>query len=189
MALDVAMILKIMFLLNPISSIPVLFMAQKKEMDVKKIAFQATVLAFFVAIIFLFFGPMLFSIFSISINSFRAAGGLVITLLGASMAREQKEEEVKGQDSVISLIATPLLTGPATLSYLILTAQETSVSAVLPNLCIAFIVVGAVFNFAARLIPNINLEFLRFVSRLLGLFILAVGIEMLAQGAMGLLFP
>ncbi|VVB54035.1 MarC family integral membrane protein [uncultured archaeon] len=189
MNVDVPMIIKIFFLLNPLASMPLLFVACRKGMDEKKIALEATLLAFLVALMFLFFGPLLFDVFGISLNSFRTAGGIIITLLGLSMARESKDEEgdISKEESVISLVATPLLTGPATLSYLILTTAEVGITNVFANLLLAFILVGIFFNATARLIPNINLELLKFAGRLLGLFILALGIEMLAAGIKGLM--
>ncbi len=188
MPVDTTMVLKIFFLLNPLSSVPILFLAYKKKMNVKQVALYATLLAFIVAVVFLFLGPLLFGIFGIGIDSFRAAGGLVTLLLGMSMIRDKKEEEISEEKTLISLIATPLLTGPATLSYLILSNAELGTQEVLTNLILAFFLVGIVFNAFARLIPNINLEFLRFTSRLLGLFIVALGIEMLATGISVIMF-
>lgn len=185
---DLTMVLKIFFLLNPLSSVPMLFVAYKKRMHVRAIAFQATLLAFAVAIVFFFFGPMLFKVFGIDVPSFRAAGGVVTIMLGMSMIKEKKEEDITEEKTLISLIATPLLTGPATLSYLILTTTEIGMVPVLINLVLAFILVGIVFNAIAMMIPNISLEWTKFTSRLLGLFIVALGIEMLVAGVRVLLF-
>jgi multiple antibiotic resistance protein len=186
---DLSMILRIFFLLNPLSTVPILFIAQKKKMDVKRVALYATSLAFIVAIIFFFIGPAMFQIFGIDIPSFRAAGGLVTLLLGISMVREKKEEDtITEEKTLISLIATPLLTGPATLSYLILTTAELGAVPVLTNLILAFVLVGAVFISIAAMIPKVNLELIRFTGRLLGLFIVALGMEMLVVGVRAILF-
>ena len=188
MPVDIPMVLKIFFLLNPLSSVPILFLAYKKRMNVRQIARNATILAFIVAVVFFFFGPTLFGIFGISLDAFRAAGGLVTLLLGLSMIYEKKESDVSEEKTIISLIATPLLTGPATLSYLILTTAEVGMEPVFVNLVLAFILVALVFNLIARLIPNISLEWLKFTGRLLGLFIVALGMEMLAMGVRAMLF-
>lgn len=180
--LDPQMILKISFLLNPLSSIPVLFVAYHQKLNVKSIAFKSTLLGFAVAVAFVLIGPSLFQIYGIDINSFRAAGGLVILLLGLSMAREKRDYSNEHPDALVSLIATPLLTGPATMSFLILTAAEVGVSAVMTNLIFSFLIVGAFFVVVAFMIPNINLEYVRFVSRLLGLFLIGLGLEMMVLG-------
>ncbi len=186
--LDPAMIIKIAFLLNPLSSIPVLFLAYHQKMNVKAIAFKSTLLGFAVACVFVLVGPSLFSIYGINIDSFRAAGGLVILLLGLSMARERRDYSGDHPDALVSLIATPLLTGPATMSFLILKAAEVGTVVVFANLIVAFLIVGGFFIFVSFLIPNVNLEYVRFVSRLLGLFLIGLGIEMLAHGIKVIMF-
>jgi multiple antibiotic resistance protein len=186
--LDLQMILKISFLLNPLSSIPVLFVAYHQKLNVKSIAFKSTLLGFVVAIAFVLIGPTLFQIYGIHLSAFRAAGGLVILLLGLSMARENRDYSNEHPDALVSLIATPLLTGPATMSFLILTAAEVGVTAVLSNLIFSFLIVGAFFVIVAYMIPNVNLEYVRFVSRLLGLFLIGLGIEMMVAGLKSLAF-
>ncbi|HLC47997.1 MAG TPA: MarC family protein [Candidatus Norongarragalinales archaeon] len=186
--LDLQLILKISFLLNPLSSIPVLFVAYHQKLNVKQIAFKSTLLGFAVAIAFVLIGPYLFKIYGIDINSFRAAGGLVIMLLGLSMAREKRDYSGEHPDALVSLIATPLLTGPATMSFLILTAAEVGTAIVLANLIFSFLIVGSFFIIIAYMIPRVNLEYVRFVSRLLGLFLIGLGLEMLVMGIKAIAF-
>lgn len=179
---DFGLIIKIAFLLNPLSSIPVLFLAHKQKLNVRKIAMSASALALLVALVFIFFGPLLFQVYGISIDSFRIAGGLVVLLLGLSMARESKSYTEDKPEALVSLMATPLLTGPATLSFLIITAAEFGAIAVLDSVIVAFLLVGVIFVFIASLIPKINLDYASFISRLLGLFLIGLGVEMMAAG-------
>ena len=186
--LDLALILKIFVLLNPLASIPVLFIAYEQKLDIRAVAFKSTLLALVVAMIFIFVGPTLFSIYGISTNSFRVAGGIVVLLLGLSMARGSSDYSKTKQDAIVSLIATPLLTGPATMSFLIISAAEMGALSVLANLFIAFLAVAILFLLVAYMMPNINLDYVSFVSRLLGLFLIGLGVEMMAAGVKVLLF-
>jgi multiple antibiotic resistance protein len=156
-------------------------------MDVVDVALQSALLALGVAVIFTIAGPALFQVYGINIDSFRVAGGLVVLLLGLSMARERRDHSGVPSDAVVSLIATPLLTGPATMSFLIIKAAELGVVPVLANVLVAFLLVGALFLAIAFLIPNINLEYVQFISRLLGLFLIGLGVEMMAAGAKALI--
>lgn len=185
--IDVSLIFKIFILLNPLSSIPVLCIAHGHKYNVKRVAVKAVILAFVVALLFVLLGQVLFKVYDIHISSFRAAGGVLIALLGLTMARDNRDYKETKPDALVSLIATPLLTGPATLSFLILTAAEIGPFVLITNLVFSFMLVGTVFILAASMIPNINLEHIRFLSRLLGLFLLALGIEMIAAGLKGLL--
>jgi len=183
--------LQLFFLLNPLASIPLLLTAYEKGYNVRVIAINATILALAIAISFVFTGRFLFLVFGISIDSFRAAGGLVIVLLGLEMVlrREEKTSNVTQARALISLIATPFLTGPATLSFLALTALDNGIYFALLALLIAFIFVAAVFLALSWLIPRINTAYIEFVSKIFGLFIIAFGLEMLAEGAKKLLLP
>ncbi len=181
--LEIATVIKIFMLLNPLASIPVLAVAYTKKMDVKSIAVRAVILGYIVALAFVVSGALLFEIYGISVDSFRMGGGIIIFLLGLSMVKEKKtEEDVEQPDALISLIATPLLTGPATLSFLILNANEVGIVYVITNLSAAYLLVALVFLVLAFMIPNINIKIVRFVSRLLGLFLVALGIEMVTKG-------
>jgi len=189
MILDAELILKIFFLVNPLSSIPLLFLAYKKKMDVRKVAVYSVGLAILVAVLFVFLGPLLFQIYGISIDSFRVAGGVLVFLLGLSMARDQgKSYDHTKPDDLINIIATPLLTGPATLSFLIITTAEVGMGAVLVNIVGAFVLVAFLFLLLAYMLPRINLSYLMFVSRLFGLFLVGLGIEMMVAGLKVLFF-
>jgi multiple antibiotic resistance protein len=186
---DIELILKIFFLINPLSSIPLLFIAYKQKMDVRKVALYSAVLALLVAIGFVLLGPVLFQIYGISLDAFRVAGGVMVFLLGLSMAREQEHDYSKMKaDNLINIIATPLLTGPATLSFLIIRTAEIGSIPVLANLLAAFALVGSLFVLIAHFIKRINLSYIMFVSRLFGLFLVALGIEMMVAGLKVLVF-
>lgn len=182
--LDVA--LQIFFLVNPLTAMPVLFLGYKKGFDVKRMAIEATVLAFAIAIAFILIGPLLLKAFGINTDSVRAAGGILISLLGLSMARGSDGDEntkVTTADALTSLLSTPMLTGPATLTYLAIKAAEIGTAAIIGNTVLAFVIVGAVFFGMVRVIPTINLKYINLASRIFGLFLLALGIQMLVAAA------
>lgn len=186
--ISIPLILQIFVLINPLSSLPVLVAAYSKKMKVKDIALRATVIAFALAVTIIFVGPFLFDIFNVSVDSFRVAGGIILLLLGISTARRSDDAKASPDtaEALSSLIATPLLTGPATISFLTIKTYELRVENILPNTVIAFILVGGVFMVFAALIPKINTKAVGIVSRILGLFLTAVAIEMISAGIKGL---
>ena len=187
--INYALIVQIFVLLNPSSSFPFLMSAYKAKLDVKKIAYLSTITAFAIAVIIALIGPYMFDFFGITINSFRIAGGLVLLLLGLDTIRSKDKEEpsdTKGVSSLISIIATPMLTGPATISFITLKAVELGRTVILLNLIPAFIVVGAVFITFSYMVPKININLVNISSRVLGLFLTAVAIEMIFAGIKGM---
>lgn len=186
-AIDIILILQIFALLNPLSSFPFLMAAYKKRMNVKKIAVRSVLVAFAVALVIAFAGPYLFKIFGITLDSFRIAGGAVLLLLGINMVKPKEEEEKVGKtNSLVTLIATPMLTGPATISFITIKVYEIGMVSLLTNLFISFLFVGVVFVLFSVMIKRINPTVVDIMARILGLFITAVAIEMIASGIMGI---
>lgn len=187
MTVNIPLIIQLFVLLNPFYSISFLISAHKKKMNVHTIAFKSVITAYIIALIIIFFGPFLFNIFGITLDSFRIAGGVVLLLLGINMVKSHEENghEFKAIDSLITLIATPLLTGPATISFITIKAYEIGKIPVFINVSLAFVLVGVVFILISYMVDKINLGLVDIASRVLGLFLSAVAIEMIAKGIEG----
>ena len=84
---DFTLITQLFVLLNPIASFPFLLQAYKEKLDVKMVAVKSVIAAFVIAIIMVLIGPFLFSLFGITLDSFRVAGGVVLFVLGIDMVR------------------------------------------------------------------------------------------------------
>ena len=186
---DYALVIQLFILINPLSSFPVLLAAYKNKLNVKKIAVSAVIVAFVVAIIIAIVGPLLFSLFKISIDSFRVAGGIVLLLLGLDKisGKQNDRKNVKETDALVSIIATPLLTGPSTIAFITLKAFDIGRISMISNIFFAFIIVAIVFIIFAFTIAKINVKVIDITSRILGLFLTAVAIEMISKGIQGLL--
>ena len=184
---DIALILQIFVLLNPFASFPFLMNAYKKKFNVKIIATKAVSVAFVIAIATVFLGPILFSVFGVTLNSFRIAGGVVLLLLGINMVRpsDGHQNSIHIQ-SLITIIATPLLTGPATISFLTIKVYEIGKTTLLINLISAFVLVAIVFFLFSHLVDKINARIVDIISRVLGLFLTAVAIELISEGIQGI---
>ncbi|MFH0870633.1 MAG: MarC family protein [archaeon] len=190
-AIDLPLIIQIFVLLNPMASFPFLVSAYEHKLNVRNIAVKAVLVALIVALTILFIGPYLFNIFGIGIDSFRIAGGVVLLLLGVEMVRPKKAKAVDKEkvkvNSIITLIATPMLTGPATISFITLKSYDIGKMTMLTNLLLAFFLLGIVFFLFSVFITKINMKIIDIASRVMGLFLTAVAIEMMAKGIEGII--
>lgn len=185
--ISVALIVQLFVLINPFSSFPVLFSAYQNKMNVKKIAVTASLIALVIAIIICLVGSHLFGFFGITIDSFRIAGGICLLLLGLDTIRNKEEKKSFGKvDSFISILATPLLTGPATISFIIIKSLEVGKTILLTNIVITFILVGIVFVLFSYSVKKINLRVIEISAKILGLFLTAMAIELIFRGAFNL---
>ena len=186
---NIAFIMQMFALLNPLSSFPVLMAAYKKKLDVRGIAVKASVVAYLVAMFCLFLGPQFFSLYGVSIDAFRLAGGVILFLLGIETVRPKPVREDIGEvDSLIAIIATPLLTGPAVISFLTIKAMEAGAVPLVPDVTISFLIVGAIFYIFSVMLPRVNEKAVEIVSKIMGLFLTAIAVEMMAKGMGALLF-
>ncbi len=178
-----ALIAQLFVLINPLSSFSVLIAAYKSKMDVKKIAYTSVLLAFVIAMFIALFGQFIFQFFGITLDSFRIAGGIVLLLLGIDTIRAKHEtREVGKVDSLIAILATPLLTGPATISFIVIKSYEISTTVMISNIFFTFIIVGIIFILFAFSLHRINEKVIDISSRVLGLFLTAMAIEMITTG-------
>jgi multiple antibiotic resistance protein len=188
---DISLIIQIFVLLNPLASFPFLISAFHHKMNLKIIALKAVLTAFIIAVVMALIGPFLFNLFGITLNSFRIAGGFVLIILGYHMVRPADEEkkEITNVDALTTIIATPMLTGPGTISFITIKTIEIGRTVVLTNLVGAFILVGIVFFVFSLLVSKIHEKLVNILSRIMGLFLMAVAIEMIAKGLEGIILP
>lgn len=187
--IDIALALQLFALINPFSTFPFLMDAQTRGLNVRKVAVQGVITAFGVAVAVALAGPWLFKAFGVGIDAFRIAGGIVILLLGLETIRgSDGDEKAHGEhDAVTTVLATPLLTGPATISFVSLQAETSRLLPLLLTITLAFVAVGAVYAIFVLTIHRFNRRFVTIVSRVLGLFLTAVAIQMIAVGVQALL--
>jgi multiple antibiotic resistance protein len=183
--LSLPLMLQMFVLINPLASFPMLIAAFRKRMDAKKIAVISVAVAFAIAMLMVFIGPLLFTMFGIGIDSFMIAGGLILLLLGIDTVRhpaEYGEASPDEMDGFISLIATPLLTGPATMSFIILKTYEMNQTDLAVNVTLTFVAIGVLFTLLALAVPKVNAKLVSIISKIMGLFLTAMGMEMMVRG-------
>ncbi|HLX62204.1 MAG TPA: MarC family protein [Planctomycetota bacterium] len=189
--LSTLLIVQIFVLLNPLSSAPLLVALHRRDpkANIRRIAMSAALSAFLVALAIALTGQWLFQLFGIGPDSFRVAGGIVVLLLGLETIRGDTSEpsSPKTFDNVVALLATPILTGPATMSFITLQVAEFGMVHVILNLIVAFIGVAAVMLLLTAMIARLNSQLIGIISRILGLFLTAMAVELMAKGLAGLI--
>ncbi len=166
----------------------------------RRIARKAAVAAAGFGLATLWAGPALLGLFGVTLPGLRAAGGLVVLLIGLSMLRgdrshshsapEADQGEMADDPSVVP-IAMPLLVGPGTMATIIATAghaaglpEKLAHSAVILGICA---VAGALFSFAGPLALRLGPAGLNVVTRVMGLVLAALAAGMIAEGVVGLI--
>jgi multiple antibiotic resistance protein len=168
-------------------------MTRKEKNDVAK---KAVTLACIIALSFAITGSMILKLFSISVDSLRVAGGILLfsiafDMMHAKVSRESiTEEEIsqsqEREDIWVFPIGLPLLTGPGTISTVIVLmgvadgVQQKAI--VLTSIIFTFIVCLYIFLFSRRIHKFIGYNGMLVFTRLMGLLLAALAVDLTATG-------
>ena len=191
-------------IVNPLGIIPFFiaftdqFTPQQKQRTIAVSAFSAFVVIAVSALI----GTDLLRFFGISLPSFKVGGGLLLLLSAISMLNaapgalrsvpEEVDEAVASDSVAVVPLTIPLLTGPAAISTVIIYADKSH--ELLDHLVLVSygvviaLVVAACFRAAEPLARVLGKTGINVMTRLMGLLLAALAVEMMSDGLLKL-FP
>lgn len=198
------MVISFFAVMNPIGNIPIFISLTNGYSDQQKkhTARKAAIVSLSILTVFLILGNFIFSMFGITIHAFRVAGGILIfgiayNLLHAKTSKAQsphakeKREAVEKEDISITPLALPIMAGPGTIATVMTHASSHNIM----NLILVFVgfavVLGlsyVLFYYSTPIIAKLGQGGLNIVTRLMGLILAVISIQMIADGVHGL-FP
>ena len=197
-------LIALLAIVNPLGIIPffILFTANFSAEQKKKTIIVSSISAFLVIALSTLIGADLLHFFGISIASFQVGGGMLLLLssinmlnatTGAAKSTSDEVEEAADRASVAVVPLTiPLLTGPATISTVIIYASNTKSlwqHAVLIGYGVVVAAAAALCFLAAEPIARfLGKTGINVMTRLMGLILAALAVEVMANG-LGKLFP
>jgi len=149
-------------------------------------------------------GLKIIEFFGISLPSFQVGGGTLllissIQMLNAQPAEARKEDVSEGRDKVdagasiaVVPLTIPLLTGPATISTMVIYAERTrhwwQLAVLVGYGVVVALATFAVFSASGRIARALGQTGITIMTRLMGLILAALAVELLADG-LTKLFP
>ncbi len=164
------------------------------------IAKKAVTLAFFIALFFIITGTTILEILGISFDSLKVAGGLLLIMIAfdmmhAKISRESiTDKEIDAsyerEDIWIFPIAMPILTGPATITTAIILTENAELVQQKLLITLAVVLTYSIamvtFLFSRRIHKKVGYNGMLVLTRLFGLFLGAISVDMIASGIWGL---
>jgi multiple antibiotic resistance protein len=199
-------LIALMAIVNPIGVIPFfIHFTQGFDRDQRKRTIRvASIGAFTVISVSALAGLKIIEFFGISLASFQVGGGMLLltsalSMLNAQPAEGRKEDVAQGRDKAdagasiaIVPLTIPLLTGPATISTMVIYAEKTRHWWQLGVLVGYGVVIGlavwASFNLAGRIAKVLGQTGINVMTRLMGLILAALAVEVMSDGLVKL-FP
>ena len=185
-------------MMNPAGNLKIFVkLVEDRQKDtVKQIALKAVMFSFIIITLATLFGNYIFQFLFLSVDAFRIAGGILITIIGfqllngkiasahAPLALKRKNHS----DNRIALtpIAIPMLSGPGTILLAInfsgINQDELHTLMILVGLALNCIFCYVVFILAEKIRDKIGDDAVNVISRIMGLIISIMGVQMLVMG-------
>jgi len=170
------------------------FLSMTNDLEKKQrnmVATKAVVVAAVPFALFLIFGNVLLDIMRVDIQTFKAAGGLILVLLGVQLSlgvsfRKKESEDQHDVSAIASVIGTPLITGPATISATIMLANEFGRSVTAIAGVAALLVIWVILMAGSMVYRYLGVTGIRVLSTMMGLVTIAWGVAFIKQGFFGM---
>jgi len=190
----------IFMLCSPITAIPVfLSLSQgRHKSDRMKIGIYSGTAVATILVIATWFGESILGVLGIRIAAFQCAGGIIVMLLALSMLNatvspiRQSTDETSGKVPTIAVVplAIPLMAGPGAISAVIVSANRFSGFENLIQMTICNVAIGVVTTFllifALPIEKKLGSTGLNLVTRIGGLILSAMAVEIFTSGLEGL---
>jgi multiple antibiotic resistance protein len=188
-------------IMNPLANTPVFLGLTSDDAPATRrtVARRSLLLAFAIIAVFVLAGNLIFRLFGITLPAFRIAGGILVfgigyEMLGGSPSRAHQAHDAtaaarEAQLSVaISPLAVPILAGPGTIATAMSFVADRSPVHILVTLAgFALVCLISYVSFVSgeRLIRHIGANAVSAVTRMMGLILAVIGVQMFIEGAQG----
>jgi len=188
-------------IVNPFSTASVYLSITKGDSDEKRkeMAKKAAYTAALVLIVFALIGSFILQFFSITIEAFRIAGGIIVSIVGIRMiyskreilhTKEEKKEALDKDDISVIPLAIPMLSGPGAMTTVIVLMSK-STSYVSKTVVLFTIILVCIISYIILSRASIIGKYLgetkrRVIDRIMGLIVLVVGVQFIINGIEGL---
>ena len=202
-ALFISTFVSLFSLINPLSSMPVFISLTNgfpKDHLFRTIR-RTSLYVFLVCLISFLIGEFVLNFFGVSIHALKIAGGIIISRSGFQLLNAQHKSDIHGpiedesrmkEDISFSPLAMPLLAGPGSISLLInLALQHEAYDAKAIVIAAIFMVCLSIYlilSSAPFILKYLGQSGLRTMSKIMGLLVLSIGIQMIVASGRSLFY-
>lgn len=188
-------------IMNPISNLPayMALVADDSQKISRKIAFRSLLIAFVIITVFIFSGDFIFKVFGITIVSFRIAGGILVAVIGYHMINGNHSPSYKGMEQqavnsdpmsiAISPLAMPLFAGPGTITTALSLANGGLRNQLITVVAFALlcVITYLLLRSAKQIAGFLGKNLMKIITKMMGLLLFSIGIQMIIVSVQTLL--
>lgn len=180
--------ISLFLILDPFASVP-MFINITNGLDnrtIKTYADKAIVVAAILLFMFILIGDKLMDIFGITMDSFRVAGGIIFLMMAVELVFGLKLSKIDDQKGAKwAIIASPILTGPGVITTAILISSKYGIATVMVASTIALVTTWVILRESDLIMRLVGEQALSILTKIIGLFIAAMGVESIFSGSLG----
>lgn len=143
----------------------------------------ATITAALVGLVFLFLGQAVLNLMGISVASFAIGGGIVLLALSINQLITGRMMDVLKEEMVAVMpIGTPLLSGPATITTLLLLTTQFPLYIILLSFTLNIILAWFIFRVGEYIVHFMGQGGIKALTRIFSLLLAAIAVDMVLTG-------
>ncbi|MDQ1688886.1 MAG: multiple antibiotic resistance protein [Frankiaceae bacterium] len=180
-------------IMDPLGTVP-LFLGLTRGRSSKeraRLAWQAVAVAGFVIGLFALFGQAILDYLGITVPALQGAGGLLLSIVALELLTDRQDEPTERPDVNIALVplGTPLLAGPgaivATIVFVRRIDNGPDAVALVAGVLAVLVVLWLSLRFSAGVIRLIRESGVQLVTRIFGLLLSAIAVQLIAEAVRG----
>ena len=176
---------------DPLGNVPI-FIGLTKNMDdaQRTSTFRSAIITGLILLfLFAFAGQQILILFGISLNSFMVAGGLLLLIIAVRLLIAGGWQEPSSSPESLGAvpIGFPLLVGPGAITATILILQSSGIFVTVVSVLITFVIVWLVLRFINPIYKILGRNGALVVTRLMAMFIAAIAVQYIVDGAKNLI--
>ena len=159
------------------------FTEHVKPKDKKRIVTQSMVTAFLIGITFLFLGQWIFKILGVFVSDFKIAGGIVLLVISLRDILQHEKGPKLSVDTMGAVpIGTPLVTGPAVLTTIVILLDLYGVFMTVSSFVVNLIITWIVFSYSDSISRFLGKAGSKAISKIASLLLAAIAVMMIRKG-------
>ena len=173
--------LTLLFIMNPFGALPVyLDIAERLHpWERRKLANTVTAVVAGILAVTALTGDAILRLYGISLSGFQFAGGVILLSIGvARLSGHPVTQTPDPRDAALVPLATPLLVGPAAMTYVI-AAAHTSEAVTLAAVAAATATLWVLLELSELILRLLGRSIMRLLTRITSLFVAGIGAELL----------
>lgn len=159
------------------------FTEHLSKREKRRIVTQSIVTAFLVGVVFLFLGKWIFKILGVLVADFKIAGGTVLLAISLrDILQHEKAHKLSAETMGAVPIGTPLVTGPAVLTTIIILVDSYGIFPTVSSFIINLIIVWLSFSYATKIANFLGKAGSKAFSKIASLLLAAIAVMMIRKG-------